>query len=67
MKVEVRAVSWLRWLVAGILVRRYGFNPRPVRVGFMVAKETLENVFFRLLQSFLVNIFKLVCRAHSVI
>ena len=39
------ALPWFRLLVAGLLQWRLGFDPRPVRVGFVVDKVALGRVF----------------------
>jgi hypothetical protein len=39
------AVPWLRRLVAGLPPRRPGFDPGSVRVGFLVDKVALGQVF----------------------
>jgi hypothetical protein len=44
---QPRAVPWLRRLVAGLLLRRPGFDPGSVHVGFMVDKVALGQVFLR--------------------
>jgi hypothetical protein len=44
-KCVVLAVPWLRRLVAGLSPRRPEFDPGSVRVGFVVDKVTLEQVF----------------------
>ena len=41
----VRAVPWLRRLVAGLSPRRPGFDPGPVHVRFVVDKVALGQVF----------------------
>jgi len=49
----LRALPWLRWLLAGLSLRRPGFDARPVQLRFMVAlgrvnsedgAETLKHV-----------------------
>jgi len=56
MKFSFNAVSWFRWLVAGIPPPRRGFIPRFVNVGFLVNKVALGRVFlnfgFPLAESF---------------
>jgi hypothetical protein len=42
-------MPWLRQFV-GLLLQRTGFMPRSVRVGFVVAKVALGQVFLRVLQ-----------------
>jgi hypothetical protein len=39
------AVPWLRRLVSGLSLRRPGFNPGSVHVGFLVDKAALGQVF----------------------
>jgi len=39
------AVPWLRQLVAGLLLQRPKFRPRPVQMGFLVHKVALGQVF----------------------
>jgi hypothetical protein len=43
------AMSWHRWLVAGLPSRRLGFDPGSVHVGFVVDEVTLRQVFPRVL------------------
>jgi hypothetical protein len=50
-----RAVPWLSLLVASISPRRPGFNPGSVRVGFVVDKAALGQVFPRVLRFSLVS------------
>jgi hypothetical protein len=40
-----RAVPWLRRLVTGLSLRRPGFDPGPVHVGFVVDKMAVGQVF----------------------
>jgi hypothetical protein len=40
-------VPWLRRLVAGLPLRRPGFDPGSVHVGFVVSKVALGQVFLR--------------------
>ena len=40
-----QAVPWLRRLVAGLSLRRPGFDPGSVQMGFVVDKVALEQVF----------------------
>jgi hypothetical protein len=40
-------VRWLRRLVAGLSLRRPGFDPGSVHVGFVVDKVVLGQVFLR--------------------
>jgi hypothetical protein len=40
------AVPWLRWLVAGLPLRRSGFDPGSVHVGFVGDKVAQGQVFF---------------------
>jgi hypothetical protein len=51
----VRAVPWLRQLAAGLPPRRPGFDPGSVRVGFVVDKVALGQVFLRALRFSPVN------------
>ena len=46
------AVPWLRRLVTGLSQRRLGFDPRPVRVGFVVEKVAQGRVFLRVFRVF---------------
>jgi hypothetical protein len=46
----VRAVPWIRSLVAGLSARRPGFAPRSIHVGFVVGKVALGQVFLRVLR-----------------
>jgi hypothetical protein len=43
---RIKAVPWLRRLVASLSPRRPGFDCRSVRVGFVVDKVALGQVFF---------------------
>jgi hypothetical protein len=52
----VRAVPWLRLLVACLSARRPGFAPRSIHVGFVVGKVALGQIFLRVLRFSLVNI-----------
>jgi hypothetical protein len=45
-----RAVPWLRQLVTGLSPRGPGFAPGSIRVGFMVDKVALRQVFLRVLR-----------------
>ena len=47
---------WLRRLVAGLSLRRLGFNPNPVHVGFVVYKIELRYDFLRIPRISPVNI-----------
>jgi hypothetical protein len=49
------AVPWLRRLVAGLSPRRHGFDPGSVRVGFVVDKVALGQVFLPVLRFSPVN------------
>ena len=49
------AVPWLRRLVAGLSLRRPGFDPGSVHVGFVVDKVVLGQVFPRVLRFSPVN------------
>jgi hypothetical protein len=40
----LRAVPWLRWLVADLLLRRPAFDARPVQFSFVVHKVALGRV-----------------------
>ena len=51
----LKAVPWLRRLVAGLSPRRSGFDPDSVHVGFVVDKVTLGQVFPRVLRFSSVN------------
>jgi hypothetical protein len=42
-----RSVSWLGWLVAGLLPGWPGIDLRPVHVGFVMDRVPLEQVFLR--------------------
>ena len=44
-----KALPWLRWLDAVLLLRSHGFDPRHVNVGFVVDKVALGKVFFLLI------------------
>jgi hypothetical protein len=46
------AIPWLRRLVSGLPLRRPGFDPGSVHVGFVVDKVALGQVFPRALQYF---------------
>jgi hypothetical protein len=54
--VRVRAVPWLRWLVAGLSPRRPGFALGSIHVGFVADKVALVQVFLRVLRLSPVNI-----------
>jgi hypothetical protein len=54
-KINVKAVPWLRRLVAGLPPRRTGFDPGPVHVGFVVIKVALGQVLPRVLRFSPVN------------
>jgi hypothetical protein len=56
----LRAVSWLRRLVAGLSPRRPGFDTGSVHVGFVVHNVALGQVFPRVLRFSPVNIIPLV-------
>jgi len=43
----LRAVSWLRQLVASLSLQRSRFGPRPLYMGFMVVKMTLGQTFLK--------------------
>jgi hypothetical protein len=53
---SLRAVPWLRSLVAGLSPRRPRFAPGSIRVGFVVDKVALEQVFLKVLRFSPVNI-----------
>jgi hypothetical protein len=42
-----KAMPWLRQLVTGLLLRRLGFTPRFVQMGFVMYKVALELVFLQ--------------------
>ena len=46
----LRAVPWLRWLVADLSLRRPGFDARPVQFRFVVHKVALGRVNLRMVQ-----------------
>jgi len=50
-QVVSRTVTWLIWLVDGLLPWRPGFDPKPIHVGFLEDKVTLGQVFLRVLPS----------------
>ena len=45
-----KALPWLRGSVIGLSQRMFGFYPRSFRVGFMVDRMAVGQVFLRLLQ-----------------
>jgi len=47
---NVRSVPWFRWFVAGLSPRRFGFDPRPVCVRYVVDIVAGGLLFLRLLQ-----------------
>jgi hypothetical protein len=51
----MRAVPWLRRLVAGLSPRRHGFAPELIYVGFVVDKVALGQIFLRVLRFSPVN------------
>jgi hypothetical protein len=51
-----RAVPKLRWLVAGVSLRRAGFAPGSIHLGFVVDKVALGQVLLRILRFSPVNI-----------
>ena len=53
-----REVKWMRRLVTGLSLRRTAFNSRWVRVGFVVQKVALGQVFDRILWFFHVSNFQ---------
>lgn len=60
-------VVWLRRLVASFSHPRAGFNPTPVRVGFMVSKVALGRVFLLLVRFSAVSFTPAVLHTHSSI
>jgi hypothetical protein len=48
LRIQLKAVPWLRRLVAGLSLRRPGFDPGSVHVGCVVDKVALGQVFLRL-------------------
>jgi hypothetical protein len=52
----VWAMLQLTWLLASFSLLRPGFAPWSVRVGFVVGKVTLRQIFLRVLQFGAVNI-----------
>jgi hypothetical protein len=50
-----KAVPWLRQLVAGLSLRKPGFDPGSVYVGFVVDKVALGQVFPRVVRFSPVN------------
>jgi hypothetical protein len=54
-KLSIKAVPWLRRLVAGLSPRRPGFDAGSVNVGFVVDKVALGQVFPRVLRFIPVN------------
>ena len=61
------AVSWLRQLVAGLLLRRPGLNPKPFHVRVVVDKVALGQAFVRVLQFPPVRIIPPMLHTHSLI
>jgi len=57
----------LRRSVAGLSPRRSGLNPRPVRVGFVLHKVTLGQIFLRVLRFPPVNVIPPMLHDHSFI
>ena len=51
-----RVVHWFRRLVVVLSLRKIGFNPRPVHVGFGVDEAALVQVFLRVLRLYAVSI-----------
>ena len=62
--VFIRAVPWLRRLVASLLSRRSGFDPRAVQVRFVVDKGSLGHDFLRVLPFFPAIIIPPVMHTH---
>jgi hypothetical protein len=61
-------VPYIRRCSAGPSWRRFGFDPRPVRVGFVVDKVTLPQDFFlKALQVSPVSIVQPLLHAHSFV
>ena len=63
----IMSVPWLRCLVAGLSPFRSTFIPRPVHVGCVVARVTLQKVFLRVLPSSPVSIIPPVLHAPPFI
>jgi hypothetical protein len=51
-----KAIKWLRWSVTGLSQQRPSFMPGSVRVGFVVDKVALGQVFLQVLQFSPINI-----------
>jgi hypothetical protein len=60
-----KTVPWIRQLVASLSLQMPTFNPRSDRVGFVVDKVALWQVFLQVLLSSPVNIITPVIHAHS--
>jgi hypothetical protein len=64
--VMCKAVPWLRRLVDGLSPRKLGFDPGPVRVGFVVEKWHLDRFISQLFSiMFLSQYFSFPCQYHS--
>jgi hypothetical protein len=63
----LKAVPYLRRLVAGFSPRMPGFAPRAAHVGFVVDKVALGQIFLRILRSSPVNIIPPLFHIHSYI
>jgi hypothetical protein len=55
-----KAMPWLRRLLVGLPLRRTGFHPGSVHVGFVVDKVVLGRVFLRVLRFSPVSVIPLV-------
>jgi len=53
----LRAVSWLRQLVASLSLQRSRFGPRPLYMGFMVVKMTLGQTFLKVFTYLFIYLF----------
>jgi hypothetical protein len=62
-----KAVLWFRRLVAVLSLQRPGFDPRPVRVGFVVDIVALGQFFLRVFHFSFVPIIPPMLRAYSSI
>jgi len=61
---RVRYVLWLRLFVAGLSPRRPGFDPRPIRLSFVVEKVSLRPVLLLVLRFFPFDIIPPVLHTH---
>jgi hypothetical protein len=61
-----KAVPWLRWLVAGLSLRRPGLAPGSIHVGFVVGKVALGQVFLRVLRFSPVSIIPPALQTHII-